>query len=319
LTTRAIVLGASSIIAVGLIMLVLLLAFFGSGSARDQARLDAFRTAGTTVVGIGGAVALLLAARRQRTTELTLELQQDVAANAAHDADERRFTEVYSKAADQLGNDKAPVRLAGLYAMERLGQANPPQRQMIVNVVCAYLRMPFVAGIRPVADASAAVYAEHRDWSQEQQVRMAALHVLFRHRNPEAARLGNDWDVWLDLDNARLDEAELSGMDLAGASLYRATLARADLSDVNLQDSDLTAADLAGANLRGSRLRNSTLDDADLTDADLTGADLTNVLLTRASWSARTTWPDEAIAALVAAASQPIDGNRVRVGDLRLN
>jgi hypothetical protein len=37
-----------------------------------QIQLDAIRTAGTLVVGTGGAIALLLAARRQRYTELTL-------------------------------------------------------------------------------------------------------------------------------------------------------------------------------------------------------------------------------------------------------
>jgi hypothetical protein len=55
-----------------------------------------------------------------------------------HDAGERRITELYTKAADQLGSDRAPVRLAGLYALARLGETAESQRQTIVNVVCAY-------------------------------------------------------------------------------------------------------------------------------------------------------------------------------------
>jgi plasmid stabilization system protein ParE len=39
-----------------------------------------------------------------------------------------------SKAGEQLGSDKALVRLAGLYALERLAQDNPVQRQTVVNV-----------------------------------------------------------------------------------------------------------------------------------------------------------------------------------------
>jgi hypothetical protein len=35
------------------------------------------------------------------------------------------------------------VRLAGLYALEHLAQDNPGHRQTIVNVICAYLRMPY--------------------------------------------------------------------------------------------------------------------------------------------------------------------------------
>jgi len=80
----------------------------------------------------------MLAFRRQHHQEIaTLLTDQDAA--------QRRITELYTKAVEQLGSDKAPVRLGGLYALERLGQDNPSQRQTIVNVICAYLRMPFPA------------------------------------------------------------------------------------------------------------------------------------------------------------------------------
>ena len=49
--------------------------------------------AGTLVIGTGGAVALLLTARRQRYTELAL-------VHTDRDATERRITELYTKAAD---------------------------------------------------------------------------------------------------------------------------------------------------------------------------------------------------------------------------
>lgn len=164
------VLGTTTILfwAVGLIVLAglavaLLWATLGSGDTRDSARLDVIRTAGSIVVGTGGAAALLLTARRQRTTELDLR-QKD------HDATERRVTELYGKAADQLGSDKAPVRLAGLYALERLAQDNPEHRQTIVNLVCAYLRMPFT----PPDDGT----------SEELEVRKIAQGLLATHLRP---------------------------------------------------------------------------------------------------------------------------------------
>jgi hypothetical protein len=105
---------------------------------------------------------LLLAARRQRSTELGQRQTE-------HDAAERRVTELYSKAADQLGSDRAPVRLAGIYALERLAQHNPPHRQTIANLLCAYLRMP--------AESAG-------EQSEEQQVRRAAQDVLVAHLKP---------------------------------------------------------------------------------------------------------------------------------------
>lgn len=127
----------------------------GLGSA-DQARanLDAIRTALSIAVGTGGAFALWLAARRQRSTEIQLAEnariandsrlhQERVAESNDFDTRERRITDLYSKAVEQLGSDKAPVRLGGLYALERLGQGNADHLQTIINIFCAYLRMPF--------------------------------------------------------------------------------------------------------------------------------------------------------------------------------
>jgi hypothetical protein len=95
---------------------------------------------------VGAAVTLMLAFRRQRHQEhaahVTAYLAEKVADNTKHDATERWVTDLYTKAAEQLGHAGAAVRLAGLYALERLAQDDPGHRQTIVNVICAYLRMP---------------------------------------------------------------------------------------------------------------------------------------------------------------------------------
>ena len=113
------------------------------GTDQATARLDAVRTGLAAGAGAGAAVGLMLAFRRQHHQEIAT-LLTDL------DATERRITELYTKAVEQLGNDKAPVRLGGLYALERLAQDNPAQRSTIVNVICAYLRMPFPRRRPPV-------------------------------------------------------------------------------------------------------------------------------------------------------------------------
>jgi hypothetical protein len=101
-----------------------------------SARLEAVRTGLAAGAGAGAAVGLMLAFRRQHHQEIATALTD-------RDATERRVTELYAKTAELLGSDKAAARLAGLYALERLAQDNPGHRQTIVNVICAYLRMPF--------------------------------------------------------------------------------------------------------------------------------------------------------------------------------
>ena len=56
----------------------------------------------------------------------------------------RTLNERFATAAGQLGDDKPPaVRLAGVYAMAGLADDWPENRQTCVDVLCAYLRMPY--------------------------------------------------------------------------------------------------------------------------------------------------------------------------------
>ncbi|MDI5981313.1 pentapeptide repeat-containing protein [Amycolatopsis magusensis] len=220
LTTRAIVLAGVVVVAVASGTLALLLALFGAGTPADQAQLDVFRATGNVVLGAGGAVALLLAARRQRLGELELrrkehelaqrdraqehteqvaahnrEHQLRLAEDARTDAAERRITELYMKAADQLGSEKTPIRLAGLYALERLAQNTSDQRQTIVNLLCAYLRLPYTLPTRPQlppwsslrpagSTPDGSVQTGTGPSEQELEVRATAQRILADHLFP---------------------------------------------------------------------------------------------------------------------------------------
>jgi uncharacterized protein YjbI with pentapeptide repeats/membrane protein implicated in regulation of membrane protease activity len=195
------------------VSLVLLLATTHPATAGDQINL--VRTALSVGAGAGGVVALVLSGRRQWHSE---EAQRDT----REDALARRITELYGKAVEQLGSDKAPVRLGGLYALERLAQDNPSQRPTIVAVICAYLRMPFeIPDQPPTTDAGPDLRAEHRAQVQELQVRLTAQRILTQH-----LQIGADpdrpsdtyWsDMDLDLTGATLLEFSLEGCRLATA------------------------------------------------------------------------------------------------------
>ncbi|WP_372663464.1 pentapeptide repeat-containing protein [Amycolatopsis kentuckyensis] len=202
LRTRTILLWGAGLLVVAAGAATLLLTLLGGGRPEDSARLDALRTAANIVVGTGGAAALLLAARKQRSAELDLA-QKD------HDATERRITEIYGKAADQLGSDKAPVRLAGLYSLERLAGGYPEHRQTIVNVLCAYLRMP----------------VEGTD-EEEAQVRKTVQRILLLHLRPGPPEQPSEsfWpDVDLDFSGARLVGLNLTHCSIRSITCYETT------------------------------------------------------------------------------------------------
>ncbi|QKV74915.1 pentapeptide repeat-containing protein [Amycolatopsis sp. Hca4] len=246
LTTRAIVLAGLVVVLVAAGTLWLLLALFGAGTPADQAQLEVFRATGNVVLGAGGAVALVLAARRQRLGELELRrkeqelaqrdhaqkhVEQVASDNAAHqrrlaedarvDAAERRITELYTKAADQLGSDKTPIRLAGLYALERLAQNTPDQRQTIVNLLCAYLRLPYAlpTGPKPGSDAG----------ELELEVRKTAQRILADHLYPGNAPGVTRPEFWpgiaLNLTGAVLCHFDFRGCRVGNVRFGRARFA----------------------------------------------------------------------------------------------
>ncbi|MET7416260.1 pentapeptide repeat-containing protein [Streptomyces rubiginosohelvolus] len=92
---------------------------------------DVIKTTITVLTLAGAVLAALYAYRKQLLDEGT-----------SHRADATQLTERYTKAAEQLGHDQAAVRLAGVYAMARLADDWPEQRQVCIDVLCAYLRMP---------------------------------------------------------------------------------------------------------------------------------------------------------------------------------
>jgi uncharacterized protein YjbI with pentapeptide repeats len=89
-----------------------------------------------SVAGAGALVALIVAYRRQKTAE----------ADSAHDRT-RVFNERFTAIAAQLGDAQAAVRLAGVHAMAGLADDRrdhrQDHRQTCVDVLCAYLRMPY--------------------------------------------------------------------------------------------------------------------------------------------------------------------------------
>jgi hypothetical protein len=202
---------------------------------RPQLRMDAIKTGLTIAAGAGGAAALLLAVRRQWLAERTQRHTED-------DATEKRVTELFTAAVEQLGSDKAAVRLGGLYSLERLAQGNPTHRQTVVDVLCAYLRMPFEppAGV----DATHERSTRPGEGRAELEVRLTAQRIIAAHfRVPD--RPSNAYIVTMrDMPAAHPDQPFWPGcrLDLAGATLV----------DIELEDVHYTSACFKGAHFYGS-------------------------------------------------------------------
>ncbi|ANN14331.1 hypothetical protein SD37_00775 [Amycolatopsis orientalis] len=149
--------------------------------------LELLKIALAVVAGLGGVVLLAVNLRKQRVAESEHLLAQ------AKDERERAqgFNERFGTAAEQLAHENAAVRLAGLYAMAGLADDWVTNRQICVDVLCGYLRLPV------------------SDDASERKVRESVLRVL-------RDRLGEDWrGNALDLDLTGTTFTEPIVMDLA--------------------------------------------------------------------------------------------------------
>jgi hypothetical protein len=176
--------------------------------------LSVLRIALTVVAGIGGIVALVVALRRQRFVEI--DHTRAVAADKREDT--RLFTERFRSATEQIGSDKAAVRLAGLYALRELGDDWPTGRQMCADVICAYLRMPFGGPYRvsqkdrDESDESKLEEPARAVGEQELQVRITAQRLI-SSRLPGIDPIEQEpmaWTVGLDLAGAHLIDVDFS-------------------------------------------------------------------------------------------------------------
>jgi pentapeptide repeat protein len=138
---------------------------------------------------------------------------------------EGQITERFTRAIEQLGNDKLDIRLGGIYGLERIARDSRRDHGAIVGVLSAYLRRYLRTGADEEGRAPYDV--------------QAIATVLGRR---EAA---ND-DTGLDLRGA-----DLRFVELADANFADANLAEVDLSNAKLFHVDFSNAYMGGVVLRG--------------------------------------------------------------------
>ena len=224
LSDRGILTVAGTVAVVGAAAMVAMLLIAGGAAAAEQAglRIEAIKYGLGFFAAAGAAAALLLGVRRQRLSERSHELELRKQKHTETDAAERRVNELYTKAVEQLGSADAAVRLGGLYALERVAQHNPDQRQTVVNVICAYLRMPYT----PPGEEAAAEPASGRDPRQEREVRLTAQKVVTSHLIPGDG-IGEARPFWPDIDinlaGATLIDWRFAGRLVRNAQFKRAT------------------------------------------------------------------------------------------------
>jgi uncharacterized protein YjbI with pentapeptide repeats len=234
---------------------------------------------------------------------------------AQTDADrQRRITESYSKAVEQLASDKMEMRLGGIYTLERISRESPDDYWTVMETLAAFVR-EHASWKEPTHRISERAYflwqeAGRPDGRDDEHWREAAktteptlpatdvaavLKVIVRRDTVNRKRERQDTSplqfdlAGTDLRGANLATAHLENTELTGSHLEHANLIGAHLQWTNFQDAhleraclqgaDLAFANLEGAHLEGAKLLVARLVMTNLHGARLQGADLTGARL----------------------------------------
>jgi len=116
-----------------------------SGQRTGPSRSNLAVQSGALVAGLtGGAITLWLNDQRRRHNERELDQRrQHNQAELAQDRD-RVEEERFARAVELLGHNRAAVRVGALHALAGLATTAPARTQTVLDVLCAYLRQPFL-------------------------------------------------------------------------------------------------------------------------------------------------------------------------------
>lgn len=225
--------------------------------SKDESLSTAIRNVGLV---IGGIEAMLLAAWRSTVAGR----QADTALRQTETTQQGLLNERYQKGAEMLGSEVLAVRMAGIYALQRLAEEHLEQYHIqIMELFCAFVRFPTDDKMMD----SSRIIEEQDERRQTLRPDVQDTMRFLGSRSQEGISLERRGGF-----KPYLRDANISNLQTADANLSRAWLTNANLSNAILIRIDLSDARLRRANLSNADLSGASLKNADLEGANLTGS-----------------------------------------------
>jgi hypothetical protein len=173
--------------------------------------------------------------------------------------EDKQVTERFTKAIEQLGNEKAEVCMGGIYALERIASDSEKDHWIVMEVLCSFVRH------RSSIEKNR---GNQQPISNEIQ---AALTVIKRRKTSQDPKQRS-----LDLSFSYLKGANLRGEIFKSFISKEETFVRSNLQEADFTGSNLESSDFTGSNLVGARFSKANVNGAKFTRADLLQVDFTD-------------------------------------------
>lgn len=213
---------------------------------------------------------------------------------------EGQVTQRFTAAVEQLGHEKAEVRLGAIFALERIANDSARDASTISETLSAYIRNRCTEPSFPVPDVQAALTVlGRRAWVKESgyvqpvDLKGAVLtgydlsrarlqYCIATNANFRGANLRSCDLSYAKLEGALFDGATATSAKFRGISAFNsqwngAHLGAADMTHANLQRASLSHAKLNRVLFVQARLKEADLSHAAVTGADFSGVDVSKV------------------------------------------
>jgi Pentapeptide repeats (8 copies) len=203
--------------------------------------------------------------------------QQKEAENQLKASRDQLLSQQVSKGFEQLGSDKLPIRLGGIYALEGVMNNSEDFHKPLLDALCAFVR----EGAKSQTSTTKSTKVDSKNRSTD---------VI----TSELPQLDTDIQAAITVIARRKykkDTPNLVGVNISMAQLHWADLIGAELQGADLRGANLHMADLQWANLRGAKLLRADLSRAGLNGADLSETDVSQPQLNDACGNEKTKLP----------------------------
>lgn len=243
-----------------------------------------------------------LARDREDRRRFELQLQKDREA-----ADERRgefklqyeaaqseqVGQRFTRAVDQLGSDRAEVRIAEVRSLEEMARSQPALEWSIQEVLSTWVRSRIPRGTATTNQQFDDLIRSRRPFRLPDDVQRAMTLLASRVwippvSAPQATEGEEEWRFrerlrqyrlafhinlsGIDLRGAFLDNAKLDGADLSGSDLVGGSFGSSSFRDANLSDCDARMTEFSGSVFDGADLSRTTFVDGSLRSSTFRGA-----------------------------------------------
>lgn len=276
-----VMLGASAVYALPSVLVSQTLTPREIGELTAVERSSAIASARQAVLfATGGLLAVITLALTQR---------RDAVARARHEIDrDANWTNRYTEAVKQLGDEQAAVRYGGIYALGRIAEDSRRDRNSIVEVLMAYIREADTVLREETVPLSDAAKVDEATASHAQtgtsQAALTIVGRLLKVTDDPRPRV-NLPDVHIgivDLTYGDLREADFSRSHLNGSRFQGAQLAQALFVGANIGSAQFDGVSAHTADFSASRAAHARFPDARLLRTDFSAAKLMGTRFDRA-------------------------------------